>query len=398
MTNPDLAGEEWQATVAEIYRRIADEGGFVRAVLSGRRRNFQPAAERVDIKPVLLKAKLFLQINSYLEKNVLTKNVTFAEFVQLNLLEQGFANFLVETRTESYEVRIGKKGQVFSKVARGEFSPSYEHDHKKNRILEESDPFLIAVGISDLAGRIKPSMRDKYRQVEEFLKILERSAEKILSSKSEIRMVDLGCGHAYLTFAAYRYFQLRGREVRFVGVDIRESSRARNQKIAIELGISENVTFLASEIRDFSDAEFNIAIALHACDTATDDALAWSINNQVEVILAAPCCHHDLHRQVKKFPNDVGLIAQDGILATRQLDLLTDELRAQLLRISGYKTEVFEFISGDHTARNLMIRAIWSKEPGRDKKLSEYRHICQTWGIAPALEARLKLGAIPASD
>lgn len=178
MTNPDLAGEEWQATVAEIYRRVADEGGFVRAVLSGRRRNFQPAAERVDIKPVLLKEKLFLQINSHLEKNVLTKNVTFAEFAQLNLLEEGFANFLVETRTESFEVRIGKKGQIFSKVARGEFSPSYEHDHKKNRILEESDPFLIAVGISDLAGRIKPSMRDKYRQVEEFLKILERSARK----------------------------------------------------------------------------------------------------------------------------------------------------------------------------------------------------------------------------
>jgi len=398
MAELEHAGDQWREMLGEIHRRILDEDSFVRAVFSGRRRNHQPAYSRIDVKPVQLKEKLFLQINSHARGNVLTKNISFAEFANLNLLEEGYANFLIESRTESFEVRIGKKGQIFSKSSRGEFIPIFEHDHKKKRILEEGDPFLIAVGISDFSGRVKPSMRDKYRQVEEFLKIVERSAEKIHSSNSEIRMVDLGCGHAYLTFAAYRYFQLRGREVRFVGVDVRESSRARNQKIAVELGISENVTFLASQICDFSDAKFDIAIALHACDTATDDALAWSIKNQVEVILAAPCCHHDLHRQVKKFPRDVGLIAQDGILATRQLDLLTDELRAQLLRISGYKAEVFEFISGDHTARNLMIRAIWSKEPGHDKKLSEYRHICQTWGIAPALEARLKLGAIPASD
>jgi SAM-dependent methyltransferase len=398
MADLEQTSDQWQATMGEIYQRILDENSFVRAVFSGRRRNFQPSVERIDIKPVLLKEKLFLQINSSVGSTNLTKNIPHAEFAALNLLAEGYSNILVETRTESFEVRIGKKGQVFSKISRGEFTPNHEHDHKKNRILEESDPFLIAVGISDLSGRIKPSMRDKYRQVEEFLKILERSAEKILSMKSEIRLVDLGCGHAYLTFAAYRYFQLRGQQVRLVGVDIRESSRMRNQKLAIELGISDHVTFLASEIRDFGNEDFDIAIALHACDTATDDALAWSINNKVEIILAAPCCHHDLHQQVKIFPNDVGIIAQDGILATRQLDLLTDELRAQLLRISGYKAEVFEFISGDHTARNLMIRAIWSKEPGHDKRLSEYRHICEAWGIAPALEARLKLGTIPSSD
>ncbi|NCX73353.1 MAG: methyltransferase, partial [Betaproteobacteria bacterium] len=115
--------------------------------------------------------------------------------------------------------------------------------------------------------------------VDEFLKVLERSAEKLMDSKKAIRLVDLGCGHAYLTFAAYRYFQLNGREVDFVGVDIRESSRARNQKIAEELGISANVSFIASEIKDFEGKKFDVAIALHACDLATDDALAWAINN-----------------------------------------------------------------------------------------------------------------------
>ena len=389
---------EWPEIKEEILRRICDEGNFVRAVLSGRRRNFQPSAERIDIKPVLLKEKLLLQLTWMDGDNNLTKNITFIEFHTSEILDEGFANFLIESRTESFEVRIGKRGQVFSKVARGEFTPKYEHDHSKNRILAESDPFLIAVGISDLSGRVKPSMRDKYRQVEEFLKVLERSAAQLLDSKSEIRMVDLGCGHAYLTFAAFRFFQLRGRQVNFVGVDIRESSRTRNESIAVELGIAKNVTFLASEIRDFNNEKFDIAIALHACDTATDDALAWSINNKVEIILAAPCCHHDLHRQVREFPRDIGIIAQDGILATRQLDLLTDELRAQILRISGYKSDVFEFISGDHTARNLMIRGVRSAKADHATELREYRHICKVWGVAPALEARLKLGAIPASD
>jgi SAM-dependent methyltransferase len=390
--------DEWHLIKEEILNRILDEGNFVRAVFSGRRRHYQPSVERIDIKPVLLKGKMLLQVNYLTGVNSSTENLNPNEFEKSNLLEKGFANFLIETRTESLQVRIGKKGQVFSKTSRAELEPNYDHDKRKRRILNEDDPFLRAVGITDSTGKVKPSMRDKYLQVDEFLKVLERSTERLLESKKELRLVDLGCGHAYLTFAAYRYFQLNGRKVKFVGVDIRESSRVRNQEIAQKFGIADDVTFIANEISDFDGEKFDVAIALHACDTATDDALAWAINNEVEIILAAPCCHYDLHRQVKRFPKDVEILAYDGILANRQLDLITDELRAQILRLMGYKTDVFEFISGDHTARNLMIRAIWSKEPGRDKKLSEYRHICQTWGIAPALEARLKLGAIPASD
>lgn len=390
--------DEWDLITEEIINRIVDEGNFVRAVFSGRRRNLQPVVSRLDIKPILIKGKLLLQINSLTGTSISTENITFLDFKKLNLLEKGFANFLIETRDESMQVRIGKKGQIFTKVSRGIFEPNYEHDKKKRRILSEEDPFLIAVGISDSNGKVKPSMRDKFLQVDEFLKVLERSAKKLLNSKRAIRLVDLGCGHAYLTFAAYRYFQLNGREVKFVGVDIRENSRVRNQKIADELGISANVSFMAKEIKDFDSEKFDIAIALHACDTATDDALAWAINNEVEIILAAPCCHHDLHTQVKKFPRDVAILAHDGILANRQLDLLTDELRAQILRLMGYKADVFEFISGDHTARNLMIRGLRNERSSSAKELSEYRHICQAWGVKPALEVRLKLGSHNFSD
>jgi len=396
MSNQERSKEtdEWSDFKEEINRRIADENNFVRAVFSGRRRNFYPSVDRIDIKPVLLKEKLFLSVISLSGTTTATQNIAPSEFKKMQLVEEGFANFLVETRSESLQVRIGKRGQIFSKVSRAELEPDYQHDKKKRRIFNEDDPFLMAVGISDSNGKVKPSMRDKYLQVDEFLKVLERSAEKLVDSKKAIRLVDLGCGHAYLTFAAYRFFQLNGRAVEFVGVDIRESSRARNQKISEELGIAANVTFTASEIKEFDGEKFDVAIALHACDTATDDALAWAINNEVELVLAAPCCHHDLHTQVKEFPRDVAILAHDGILATRQLDLLTDEIRAQILRLMGYKTDVFEFISGDHTARNLMIRGIRSARSSSAEELSEYRHICHSWGVKPALEARLKLGTL----
>ena len=395
--------EKWLTAKEEMLRRISDENNFVRAVFSGRRRNYQPSAERIDIKPVLIKEKILLQVISSAGINYSTENLTFVEFENLKLLETGFANFLIETRTESLQVRIGKRGQIFSKASRAELVPDYQHDNKKRRILGENDSFLIAVGISDGFGKIKPSMRDKYLQVEEFLKILEKSLDAVETSSQRMRLVDLGCGHAYLTFAAFRYFQLRGTDVSLVGVDVKPETRIRNEKIATTLGISSSVKFLDSTIAKFPRREVDLVIALHACDTATDDALAWAITAGAKVILAAPCCHHDLHTQVRAAPEPVKEIFEHGILKVRQVDLLTDALRATILELVGYKAEVFEFISGDHTARNLMIRAIrnksWNPDAERElQKLGEYRHTCQLWGVTPALFTRLKLGTINESD
>ncbi len=391
---------------SQLLQLFDNPEAISRIVLSGRRRNMQVATERIDIRPVLIKEKLYFQVSTSDGRAVRTKKYPPSELPINEYIRSGYANILVEGIAENFSLRITKKDEPLISITSGVGAVDLAHDKKKERLLDPADPFLREVGISDASGQIKPSRSDKYRQVEEFLRLLAPTLNSAIeaghivkpTTSDPLTIVDLGCGHAYLTFAAYRYFQLNGRKVKFVGVDIRESSRVRNQEIAQKFGIADDVTFIANEISDFDGEKFDVAIALHACDTATDDALAWAINNEVEIILAAPCCHYDLHRQVKRFPKDVEILAYDGILANRQLDLITDELRAQILRLMGYKTDVFEFISGDHTARNLMIRAIWSKEPGRDKKLSEYRHICQTWGIAPALEARLKLGAIPASD
>ena len=395
--------EKWLTVKEEMLRQISDENDFVRAVFSGRRRNFQPEFERIDIRIVRIKEDTYWQTVSTKENDVNTKNYSLSDFKRLALVDSGFANFVVESRTERLEVRIGKRGQVFRRSTRINAEPSYDHDHKKKRVLQENDPFLIAVGISDGSGKIKPSMRDKYLQVEEFLRILEKSLDGLKSSSQRMRVVDLGCGHAYLTFAAFRYFQLQGTDVSLVGVDVKPETRIRNEKIAAVLGISNSVKFLDSTIAEFPPQEVDLAIALHACDTATDDALAWAVTAGAKVILAAPCCHHDLHSQMRATPEPVKEIFEHGILKVRQVDLLTDAIRATILELVGYKAEVFEFISGDHTARNLIIRAIrknsWT--PGSEselRKVDEYRKACSVWAIQPALATRLKLGELLSTD
>ena len=394
---------DWALVKDDIFKRLIATEDLVRAVLSGRRRNFQPPADRIDVRPVLIKGVVRLKLDFTTDETVITKNYLPGEFEGLTLLDSGFSNFLIETRDERLEIRIGKKGKIFRKVSRTNLVPTYEHDRAKKRILPENDPYLIAVGISDVAGRVKPSMRDKYLQVEEFLKIIETSVAALETTSDPIRVIDLGCGHAYLTFAALRFIQLNGHAARFVGVDVKEKTRSRNEEIAKELGIEDEVTFVDSPIADYPVERVDIVIALHACDTATDDALAWAVASKAQVILAAPCCHHDLHKQITTKPQPLVQVFEHGILTVRQLDILTDALRAAILEIVGFHAEVFEFVSGEHTARNLMIRAIKRRGGANahsraNEKLREYRHTCTVWGIKPALEERLKLGGIPLND
>lgn len=397
------ANAEWTSVQDEIYRRISDSHSFVRAVFSGRRRNHQPNFDRIDVRPVRIKEELRVQVEFRNSDGVVTKNLSPSEFSALALLDSGFSHFLVESRAERLEVRLGKKGQLFRKLSRTSLEPEYEHDKKKKRFLEESDSYLIAVGISDSEGRVKPSMRDKYLQLEEFLKILETSMSAIAENQAPVRIIDLGCGHAYLTFAAFRFFQLKNRTVNFIGVDVKSKTRERNEEIAKKLGIANEISFVDSAIAEYPVFEVDVVIALHACDTATDDALSWAIKANAKVILAAPCCHHNLHQQIKEKPDALTHVFQHGILAVRQVDLLTDALRAAILELVGFSADVFEFVSGDHTARNLMVRAIRvnaesNAQRRKAEKLREYRHTCALWGIKPALEERLELGGIPLSD
>jgi hypothetical protein len=180
-----------------------------------------------------------------------------------------------------------------------------------------------------------------------------------------------------------------GVPVEVTGIDVRPDSRDRNNAIVEKLGISETITFKAEEISKTTADAADIAIALHACDTATDDAIAWAINGGAKLLLIAPCCHHDIQKQIEAAPEPWGALTKFGLMKERLGDLLTDSFRAQLLRIVGYRVEVIEFVGGEHTPRNLMIRAVKTGAKPEKLDIDRYLKITAEWGVTPALEKKL---------
>jgi SAM-dependent methyltransferase len=361
---------------------------FVRAVLSGRRRNLTPTAERIDIKPVLIKGEEKLQIQSTDGRQVTTKNVSANDLDFADFLGQGFANLLAESTSESYSVRISKKDEALVTIGRVKLERDLTHDRQKQRLLPEDNRIFALLGMHDGYKRIKPSKMDKYRQVEEFLRLLKPTLDNEVGAQSEISIVDLGCGHAYLTFAVQEYLNSDTQKVKILGVDEREESKRHNDQIANSLGA--DAQFLVAKIADTPAQPVDIAIALHACDTATDDSIAWAVKNSAKVIMLAPCCHHDLQAQIDLVPEPWSLLTRHGVVSERLIDLMTDSLRAQILKLLGYRVDIVEFIGGEHTPRNIMIRAVKTGVKVDEAEVARYQAMLADWKIAPHLAELLK--------
>ena len=383
--------------LGEVVEILKNSENFVRLVLSGRRRNMQTPSERIDLKPVLIKGEIKYQLSQSDGRAMTTKNYSPNEFISLGLLEAGFANIHIEDKTKSLSIRITKKGEALVQRAIGEFQADLSHDRNKSRLLDAADPFLIEIGISDSSGKVKASKNDKYLQVEEFLRLLVPSLNSAIeaghisrpSQDKPLTIVDLGCGHAYLTFAAHQYLQSQGIPVSVIGIDIRESARIRNNEIAKKLGIANTISFRAEEISETTLKSADVAIALHACDTATDDALAWSVKSEAKLVLVAPCCHHDIQAQMVETPEPWTMLTRNGIMKERLGDLLTDGLRMQIMKLSGYRVEAIEFIGGEHTPRNLMIRAVKTGAVADSAEEKRYNEMASLWKVKPALAALL---------
>ena len=383
--------------IAEVIAGLEKPNEFVRLVLSGRRRNMQTPSERVDVKPVLIKDAIKYQLSQSDDRAMTTKNYDPSEFIALNLLDAGFANILLEMRNGSISIRITKKGEALVHRTNETFEADLSHDRAKARLLDSNDPFLIEVGISDKSGKVKVGKNDKYLQVEEFLRLLIPSLESAITAghiskptaDSPLSIVDLGCGHAYLTFAAHQYLLAQGIPVKVVGIDVRESARVRNNQIAEKLGISKSITFFAEEISHTTLKSADVVIALHACDTATDDAIAWAVSADAKLALIAPCCHHDIQAQMNEIPEPWQIITRNGIMKERLGDLITDALRMQIMKLMGYRVEAIEFIGGEHTPRNLMIRAVKTGATADSAEKSRYDAMIALWKVKPALATLL---------
>ncbi|MFM8836430.1 MAG: class I SAM-dependent methyltransferase, partial [Actinomycetota bacterium] len=337
-----------------------DPKRLVRAIFSGRRRNMNPEFEKIHLRPVQIGPEVKLQLVTTSKDKIRTTNIDFADFDPEKLWHSGYANLLVDSTTESITARFTKKGEALVSVKRAENVQDLAHDKTRNYLIRPESEFAFRLGLTDKTGRIKPSMNKKFIQIEEFVRILLPLVKTLLekqdldepSSSRPLTIVDHGCGNAYLTFAVHLFLLEQNISNKVIGIDRREDSRQRNRDAAQSLGLGASVDFIADEISNFNDIPTDIVLALHACDTATDDALAWAVHNSAKIVLVAPCCHQDLQRQMS---NDVGpwsLVVTNPILKQRLGDILTDSFRAQLMRIFGYRTDVFEFVGDVHTPRN----------------------------------------------
>ena len=389
---------EFEEATAEAFSLINNAETFVRAVLSGRRRNMTPDADKIEIRPVKIKDEIKLQIIELSGTSSKTLNIDLGSEMISKQMNSGFANILIESISQTMTIRFTKKGdaQVFKEQSKK--SQSLTHDKQKTRLLDPNDAFLREIGISDSQGRVKPTKQDKYLQVEEFLRILVPTLKSAVDSghisiteTEPLSIVDHGCGNAYLTFGAHQYLRAQYNRIKVIGIDIREQSRIRNTAIASRLEISDSIEFRAEKISETDIAPADITIALHACDTATDDAIAWAIKNNTKLLLIAPCCHHDLQTQLVDVPEPWSIVTKHGILKERLGDILTDALRAQILRLRGYRTEIIEFVGDEHTPRNLMIRAVKTGALPDETEIKRYREMLNLWKIHPKLAKLIQI-------
>jgi len=391
-----MPSQSLETALGEVRELLLDPARLVRAVAAGRRHGQQPSVIRAEFRPVTLKAGPRMQVVTSDGVRPYTRNAEWgaeAAAVVDALLTEPFGNWHVETAEARLQLRVTKKGdaQVHRSAQAQTVRPSLEHDRDPGHLIGPDDPLFGALGGSAA----------KRRQVDSFLRILADAVEPGGQAAGKaLRMVDLGCGNAYLSFAAYRFLTQKGIDAEMVGVDVREDQRERNTRLASQLGWADQVRFVRAAIAD-ADVRFadqasardgvDIVMALHACDTATDEALARAVEWRARTILAAPCCHHDIARQLRglRTPPPYGMLTEYPIVRERFADTLTDALRATLLRLHGYSVDVVEFIEAKHTPRNTLIRARRTGLLPPAGLRDDYDRLVSDWGVTPCLAALL---------
>lgn len=347
-------------TFFKYLKSSFDNNELVRITLS------KPPSKQTDllkmiIKPVLIKQEKMLSfVYRYQTKDV-TKNYNIDEGIFL--IKENYDNHFqiasLFTTTKDWVLQRNKKGSRL-KGSKATFtdSPTLQHDKEKNRLIK-ANHFLTELGVTDTKGRIQKSKGDKYKQINKFAEILAGLIDKtdLKRKKEQVKVVDMGAGKGYLTFVLYDYLvnQLN-LNAEVIGVEVRPDLINICNGIAESVGF-ENLKFEKGYINDYALEKTDLLIALHACDTATDDAIYKGIKASAELIICAPCCHKQIRREMKGSEH-LDSVLNFGILKERQAEIVTDTIRALLLELNGYKTNVFEFISTEHTGKNLMIAAV----------------------------------------
>lgn len=351
---------------------------------------------KICARPMLKNKSLLFQIEEYTKTQVFHKNLTAGDagsYLTGKLSSDtssqtaSFKNALVETQSFTANVLVSKKGTITIKKKMNASAKqpkiSLSHNRKKKYILEEGIPvpFLIDLGVMTQNGNIVNAHYDKFRQINRFLEYIEDILPSLPTDR-ELRILDFGCGKSYLTFAIYYYLKvLKGYPVRITGLDLKEDVIRHCNELAVKYGY-DKLEFLCGDIAYYDGcSQVDMVVTLHACDTATDYALAKAVGWGAKVILSVPCCQHELNKQMK---NDLlSPVLHYGILKERMAALMTDGLSAQILEANGYRTQILEFIDMAHTPKNLLIRAVYNGHCADNK--AQINELLAAFDVNPTL-------------
>ncbi|MEZ4671933.1 MAG: SAM-dependent methyltransferase [Anaerolineae bacterium] len=369
-----------------LQQAVLDDATFVQMTFKGEITNLLPY-RMVTLRPVQIKGRRHLQFSHFTAKQDITKNYEGDEALAhlRELLDLPFRSIHLKTTLEDVTVQLTRKGKaiIHHSAPIKPHLETVEHDRWKDWPIPASlpDPFLQKIGIQASDGHIKADMQDKFAQINEFLKLLNHTDALTEFDHSPIHILDCGAGSAHLTFATYHYLNhIRQIPASLSGVDVNAGLMERSNAYSQDMGLADACFYTSPIIEHVPQHPPDIVLALHACDTATDEALALGVRYGARIIMTAPCCHKHLHQQLESRP-PFDPVMRHGILKQRMGDILTDSFRALLLRIMGYKTDVVEFISSEHTGRNLMIRAVKRTAPGDSEFVQEYGGVEGVFGV-----------------
>lgn len=363
------------------------EEGFYKGIFS------QPAEKSYRYQKTLVRriadAKVYYQFESFTKEQAFHKNIE-SENLIAELLEVAshFKQLQLFTEKNEHIVRISKKGKVHITTHKNQQTVVIEgHNTKKNHLLQDGVPvdFLIHLGIMEPGGKVKAKWYDKFKQINRYLELIEDSLKYI--DTPEPTIIDFGCGKSYLTFALYYYLvKVKQRKATIIGLDLKEQVINNLNKLTQELGYDQ-LSFKVGDIAMFNyDRPIDMVISLHACNLATDYSIQKAVQWNSKVIMAVPCCHKEINKQIDV--NAMDGIFSYGVLKERISALMTDGLRAQLMEAKGYETQVLEFIDMEHTPKNLMIRG-YKTSSGQESPSESYLKCCKQYNLTPTLEKLL---------
>lgn len=349
--------------------------------------------KRIKLKPILLKDVYHIQIEYQFERILKHENVPLEDFPErLALFFNEYRQAHIDFIDEKVQIQLSKKNKVLWKSDKS-VAPkqiNLAHNRQKNYLLKEEQPypFLIRLGVQSAEGKIKKQKYDKFKQINRFIEFID-DALAYLPKDRQVRILDFGSGKSYLTFALYHYLKVeKDLDIRVTGLDLKKEVIEECSKIASDLGY-EQLEFLVGDINDYnSESNVDMVVTLHACDVATDMALARAVKWGARVILSVPCCQHELNRQLNTPALDIML--QHGLVRERFAALATDAIRAEILSLVGYEAQLLEFIDMENTPKNILIRAYHTGKKTSSEQRARYDNFLALLNAQPFLAKELE--------